>query len=560
MSLKLKLPFFFSLLFLLYTCTADVDIQNISDEVSLHPTLIVPLGKAVFTAADILENGISQEIQAGDDGEVNHVTLDSMEFSLPRIDFLKNAKELSKDISLGTYNEVIIPPYTSIPPLESTAYLDLGINSNPATERIDSMRVNAVTLSFIINVSAELRDMDLSEFLITITFPSGKMRKTDGSELSISVGPDALGRPKEVILTDFIMDTSDGATGVPVLMTVRGRTGVLFARLTLDSYIRCRLSMSQLDYSVVYGFFDSQVYNSGTHNKSIDLNSIYSNGLLKFSNPKIDMAVISNIGAYLNFNIDYIKAFKTGEEENAVLAWFDKHTTNSMNIRIDKKPAFPGAWETFNIQTLDRDRGETHALFENQLKPDMIQYKFSASIDKQLTQKDPTPGFITSDATVKVRIKTTIPFQLNAGSYYEFQDTIPNLLDRIAASYQEYPTSRVDSVSLVLHVKNGFPSKVQMSLRLLDANGAEIRNNLSTSCIIEAGRINASGQVRSATDQVISIGFLNSDMDDLRRTNSIIYNFRLEGKDINSKIHFTTNDIFDMKVGLLVHGNVNRGF
>jgi len=50
--LLIILPF----VLLFSSCNADVDLQNISDQVNLHPELIIPIGSAEVTLGDIFKN------------------------------------------------------------------------------------------------------------------------------------------------------------------------------------------------------------------------------------------------------------------------------------------------------------------------------------------------------------------------------------------------------------------------------------------------------------------------------------------------------------------------
>ena len=562
MNLKFLGTIFLSLSIFLYSCTEDIDIHNISGGVNLHPALIVPLGGASFTLGDMLTNFLTDiKFETTDGIEISHVSLDSAEYKLPVIDFLKNATQHSQNFYPSPVGTRLIPPNEDLPALMTSDFFNLGINSNPDVERIDSAKIRSAILKVSIHVSEELKSIDLSKFKVTISFPAGNIRMLDGSlNPSFPFTPLAFEQEMDLPMSDFVMNTSGNVTGIPMDIKIEAKTGDVPITLTSNSAITCILKFSELNYSVVYGFFNPDIIPSIGLRRNINLIKIFPDGLLKFSNPQLTITVMSNIGAYINFKIEYIKAFNNAHEDKAVFAWFENHSTNSFNFQLDKKPVVPGSWETFPLRTLDKSWGETHTLFENTNKPDILEYRFSASIDQALIKADPSPNFLTPDAMVKVRIKTTIPFYLNEGSYYNFQDTIPNIFETLANTFQNYPTDMTDSVSLILNVKNGFPFKTKLSIRLLDLRGNEIQNNFIKDYNIKAGAVDATGLVEKGgeSNQILSIPVTNEHLQDLRKTNSIVYILSIDGENMNSKFHFTTLNTFDLKVGLRIHGKISK--
>ena len=314
------------------------------------------------------------------------------------------------------------------------------------------------------------------------------------------------------------------------------------------------LSSLNLPNSVTYGNFDFQLP-STTFQQAWNVNKHFRNGLLKFSDPKVDITLSSNIGTYLNFKLDYIKAFRNEDPTLVpVYAWFDNHTINSINEQLDK-PKSPGLWITKTLKTLDKDYGEMDHLFVNEIKSDKIEYKLSSWIDQSLAQKDPTKIFITPDARIKVNIRTTIPFQLNEGSYYDYIDTVST---NVFKFIDNYAVDRIDTVAIVMKIKNGLPVTTQLSLNFLDSNGIEIKTGFEKTHIILSGKVDMSGIVQfgNETNQTFLIPVTNNELSELRRTNSIVYTLSFEGESAGSNIHFNTINTFDMKLGLYLKGDL----
>jgi hypothetical protein len=315
------------------------------------------------------------------------------------------------------------------------------------------------------------------------------------------------------------------------------------------------------EYSVAYGDFESTAIVSFVHQRKLELGKVFPNGFLKFSNPQLHIRVTSNIGTYLSFRVDYIKAIVSTDSTIApVYAWFNAHTTNSVTEQFDSKPASPSLWVSKDFRTFDKDWGETNWLFENVNRPDMIEYKFSAWINQALVQKDPTPAFITPDAKLKVNISYKIPFQLNKGSYYDYQDTIPNIFSQIAGVFDKYAADKISSATIVLNIKNGFPVQTQFTVQFLDSLGQKLLTDFEKNYTVQAGDVDANGIVQTGkeTKQTITLLVTKAQLPELKKAKSIAYSVRFLGEDVQSNIHFTKLNTFDLKVGLFVKGDLNE--
>lgn len=535
------------------SCEANIDLNNVSKQISIHPDLVVPIGGANVNLGQVLANYISDSTFSVGGKEINYQVFDTIAYSLRNVNLLKNVGELDQTIIPSPFNSVLLPPSTSFPTVFSTGNFDLGLNSNPGLERIDSVRVASASFGIQVNVTPDLANIKPSDIKLTLTFPNRQIRNLNGTPASITFTPVNYGQTGTVVLSNFLIDMSGLKSGIPIQASLDLKTNSLAQPLDPNSKITYKISINQLTYTVAFGFFGRELTTTQINSQKIDFNKLLPNSLLKFTNPQVDITANTNLGANIQFQIDYIKAYLTTDNTfNPVYALFNGSKTT--NIVFDSKPVIPGVWVSKKLPTFDKNWGGTDKLFDNTVTPDMLEYKFSTSVDS-LTKSN-SPDFITPDASMKVYTKITIPLQLNSGSYYELKDTINNSLESIATSFNTL--SNVDSTYLILNITNRFPIKTTFSFAFTDLLGNELKTNFEKSYIINAGKVDADGSVLPNQEtQTLTISLAKEQISTLRQAKKIVFSVRIDGENVNSKIHFSTSNTFDLKAGLFVMGGLN---
>jgi hypothetical protein len=560
MKYRFRIITLIALSFLLSSCEADIDMDNISNDIALHPGLIVPIGSASVTLGQLFSNNYDgSNLDFSDSQEINFVSVDSFEFKLPPLNFPDSALPFTKDLHPSAVAVSTLLPYSIIPTVVSNDYLNLGLNASTNADRLDSLKINSATLAFTISVSPEMLGINPSDMKISIIFPTDKLRMLKGNSNTITFTPTLYGVPVSVVIPNCVLNTLGRASGVPMQIKVEGTNGSSILILTPASIITCNIVLKQLDYSVAYGQFSSLTNISTTLQRTLDVARVFPDGLLKFLNPKITISASSNIGTYLNFQVDYLKAFLSTDLTIApVYAWFNNHTTNSISEQFDEKPKLPGLWVNKTFKPFDKDWGETDKLFENIAKPDRTEYKFSASVNESLVQNDPSPSFVTPDSKFKVKISTQIPFYLSKSSYYEFRDTIPNLIESIASKIDSTSHNKVNLTALVLSIKNGLPVNATLSLKFVDLVGNELITDFKKDYTVFSGKVDSGGIVQfgSETNQTLIVSVSKAQLSELKNAKSLVYTVRIEGKDVSSNIHFTQWNTFDLQVGLFVKADL----
>ncbi|NLJ21228.1 MAG: hypothetical protein GX429_08975 [Bacteroidales bacterium] len=527
----------------------DVDLTNISDKFQWNGSLAVPVGEATLTLEDLLAQLDSQNILITEGQEILYQDSDSIDFRFREIDLAQYSQSLVKSYNVSPI-VVTIPARTTFPTLSSNENIDLGLNNSPNEERVDSVVINSAVLS--VKVTVENININPGNLKLKLNFPIDKVHATNGSSVNISFTPTAFNQAENVTISNFVINTSGNATGIPLTLQLDITTGSLPVTVGPTSKVGIELKFTGFDYKVAYGFFTPAVIATKILTQDMDLPSFTDDGLFLFANPKAFLTVKSNIGEYLKFNVDYVKAYPKSNPSQEVYASFNG--SSSTFESMGNKPAAPGNWVVKQLRTLDKDYGSTDLLFGNENKPDVLEYKYSVGIDNSIN--DPTPDFITPDGTIKVLYKIQIPLYLKPGSYYEFKDTLVDAGEDINSALEDV---EVNSGSIFLTVSNGLPVKGKLTLALKDSLGRDISTTFTKEYDIDAPQVDAEGYVVESgiTPQKIEIALNNDQLNDFKNSKDIVYTFRIDSRDTESFIHFRKSDSFKVKLGLFVNGKVS---
>jgi hypothetical protein len=534
---------------ILPSCMNDVDLTNISNKVQWNGSLAVPVGEATLTLEDLLAQLDSQNILITEGQEILYQDSDSIDFRFRDVDLAKYSQSLEKSFNVSPV-DITIPANTPFPSLISEENINLGLNST-SDERVDSAVIYSANLSVKVNVE-NINNINPNNLKLTLEFPTDKVHKKNGSPIKIEFTPGTFNHPEIVTISDFVINTSGNASGIPLTLKLDITTGSSPVTVGPSSVVDVELKFTSFNYKVAYGYFTPAVIATKILTQDLDLPSFTDDGLFLFANPKAFLTVKSNIGAYLKFNVDYVKAYPKSNSSQVVYASFNGSPSTSESL--DNKPAVPGLWVTKRLRTLDKDYGATDLLFSNENKPDVLEYKYSVDIDR--SKNDRTPDFITPDGAIKVYYKIQIPLYLKPGSYYEFKDTIPDAGEDINSALEDV---EVNSGSIFLTVSNGLPVKGKLTLVLKDSLGRDISTTFTKEYDIDAPQVDSEGYVVESgiTPQKIEIALNNDQLNDFKRSKDIVYKFRIDSKDANSFIHFKKSDTFKVKLGLFVNGKVS---
>jgi len=531
---------------LFYSCDPEIDLTEIDTTVQIDQSLVIPIGEATVSIQDLLiQLEFENDFGTHPDSIVYETTL-TKEYNVPPMNLLKNAETFKKTFPLTIPNsEPYLPvePNTNLSSLIGTSEfaIDLGYNSN-ASERMDSVEVNLATLGVTITEVSGIVDFTTglkispSDLKIKLIFPKIKQA---GNILKIDVPTvKPFGQLNSIDMLNFKMVT-EGSVGVP--MQIEFKTGDKKIKINPSANIGFELKMIALNFKVAYGNFALTSLATNTLTIPLDMMASIPKGL-QFADPRAIITLESNLGAQLQFHIDYVKAFSK-DNSNTIMAIF-KNGEQSVTQTLENRPSYPGQIVFNTLDTLNKINGQTNKLFDTNGQLDSLQYKFSV----KRAPSDLLPMFFSSDMYMKANIKVQVPLQLQAGSSVEMKDTI-------SINSEKINFGSIDSCSLILEITNKLPAKVAL---VASFPGTDV---VTDTCFIEAPTLNGIGLVNFTqifTPQNVEIKLTNEQTQKLKNAKTMIYTLRFIGEDKNNTpklMYFEKNNSFGVKLGFYVKAN-----
>jgi hypothetical protein len=524
--------------FILVSCT-DIDLTAISKDVKLQESLVLPVGEDSISVFDIMSKLDFQDVIGYNGDTINFQYEINKEYDFKTIDLLKNA--VTKVLSFPLASSVV-PANTSIPITGGNEFtVDLGLDPNSTSNRTDSARITTATFAVKVGVT-NIKDMSNNIILpadlkIRLVFPKMHYMNNNNAPITKDVSVGQFGAFSDVVITDFRVNTSE-STGVP--FQVQFLSGNRNINIGSNAKIDIDVKISQLDFAVAYGKYEPTSMEPTIIKMPLtDLSNLPAG--LRFANPTGILRLVSNIGTYLRFNIDYIKAFS---KDGSTVKQASFNGSPTIVEVVDKKPATPGDSIEKYLHKLDSNYGTTDQLFDSDVKLDTLVYKFSVQTDPTLNNASLTPSFIIPDMKIKTSFKVKIPFYLKSGSNFSLTDTIAHI-DKVF--------DKIDQATLILKVTNALPVKVSYSMKFLDLNRQIINSTINDSTfIINSGEVNSDGFVTKETVTPINLELTTEQIAQLKFAKSMVYSIKVAGQDNSKVIQFKKNDYFKVKLGIFV--------
>jgi len=554
---------FNSILLLFSSCMSDVDLLNISNELKIDQSLVIPVGEAKLTINDIFKKfGVPSGIDTLSN-DIYYQNTSSMEYAFKPVNLADSVKPLIK-----TLTPIPIPiTYPAnfaitLPPAPDT--LGLGINSNIVQQRIDVIKMSSSSLSVTVDGTPDIKAIPASDVRVEFVFPTNKLKIDNG--VNIQFTPTAYGQTGHITMGSYSV-FPNGGSRIPFTINVYVKKQSVPITLGPSSKIFINLGFDDIVLSEAWGMFKLLINDmQSTH---FDLSSFIPNGYLRFESPTIDISATSNIGVDLALKLDYLRTYNQSNPTNFQQAWFNGHTTNSTNLYL-VGPTVLGASVTNTLTQFNNTNGEIDKLIDTNPYPNTIDFKYSVA-DNPLPSR--TTNFITADSKIKFDLKTRFKLSLKDGSNYTIKDTIRNVGQSLGTVLDG-----VDSAVLVLNFSNGLPVKAIYRMTFWKSNAANdtIATNISnikddsdigtifSRYQLNPPDINADGTVKTGgiKTQTLQIGLSKNTIADLKKTKFIVFSVAMAGDQavINgvqttNPIHLTTKNSFGVKLGVFVKAN-----
>lgn len=534
--------------FLLGACTTEVDWDNLGDNLKIDQSLVLPIGEASLTLEDILNQLDTIDFINSEGSDIYVEYSDSISWDIREYKMSLNTVPVQKTLNPSPGGITPLPANTTIS-LPFDEIIELGINSNPLDQRVDSAKINSA--KFKITCNKENLDINPENIKITLTIPNQKLIFDDPSITSIVYTPTAFNTVQEITLPPFTFISDNSTTSMPIHVELEITTDANPIIATPASAISVLIDVADFDMKVAYGFFKPTA-SDDYKIESVDLGNFQDGlpeGLLRLAEPRIDVTVTNNVGIRLGVNLDYIKAYRKDEADyDTVYAQF-KNNQHSTKLIINPASNY-GAIATTEY-TIDKDSGQIHRLFDNKLLANKLDYKY-----KLTNERTSGVDFIIPKPKIDVHFMVKVPLKFDAGSYVEIKDTIADL-DLESTLDQDY----IENAILVLKITNGLPVGVDFKLKLLDLNGQKITSTIDSLFTIDAAQLDAMGSVdrTKLTPQELRIEVNKSQIPQLKSAKSIAFTVRVERKD-NKLFKFEKSNSFAVRAGIFVKGDMPVNF
>lgn len=550
----------------LVSCLSDLDLTNISKDVQLDQSLVLPVGSVRISVQDLLDKyGLPLNIDTAD-SELNYSNNFDHEISLDKVELNDSIIPFEEAFSLPP---AILPAGLplAIPPIDVN--LDFMSNQNADNGRIDKILVNSMLLDAKIDVPDDLKNIPASDFKVELVFNDSDIHFDNGVNPVIS--PVAYKVTKQLPIGSYALFLN-GRQAIPFKLKISINPQAQPIVITSGSYVSLKMNFSAIKTKAVFGFFKIHENVEDIFSIPIDLNGVFPGSHFIFANPSLDLTASTNIGMKFNINIDYLKAYNSANPSNVFQALFYNPATQASSpskLLTLNGPETLNSWVTNTFDQFNSQTMQSHNFFEIFPYPDKVMYHCTVSADS--TRLD---NFITPGSKVKLHVKLNIPFSLREKSYYMVQDTIEDF--KLPAI-----PDNVDSATLVLSVKNRFPVEAiyRMTFWKSDlpndtipaavpvADDATI-GTINSNFIVNAPEVDPDGKVveSGVKPQTIQIALGKSTLQQLKETKFIIFSLLLRGgkkaeTDVPGPMHLTTKNNFEVKIGVFLRSKtvVNIG-
>lgn len=532
------------------SCTTTIDWDKQIDELINGQSYVIPIGESTITLEEILQQFDTLTFLDADDNSIFVKYNDTITWNFREIADLQN---------LETLKDVYIPNTSLMPvllqPNETSSkdfshVINFGFNTDVADQRIDWSEMNSAKVE--ITVNTENLNVEASNIRLTTFFPSNVLVFAPSADIYKGVGstfvfqPTVLGAPESVTLNPFTLYTSNNLATLNLIVRLEVMAGNTPIVINPESKLNLTYRIYDVDTKVYYGKF-KPVIAIDAQEKTVDMTEyileIPQRGVFKIAEPVITMDLLNNSGLKINFDIDSIKAFKENDPSfTPVYAKFG--TSKSTSKVLDRIATFGGSpVKTTFMLDHTAENGNISHFFDRFPLPDRLMYKFRLSNGR--VDSDP-PDFMTPTGNITANIGVKVPLKLNAGSSFEFRDTLENIdMDNLINMQV------VDQMLLILKVTNNLPLKGKLSLQFLDINQLPIEGlKVLSDSTINAPAIDDNGLVlpNSTAISDLKIVIESSQLPKLRLAKHLAYNIKVESEE-NRKIILQKENYIKLKLG-----------
>ncbi len=442
-------------------CNSCIDQSDYElDQITLSPTLAVPLVSGNLTINDVLKDQDSVHLSKYDDGLLYLAYQQELTSTDIRDLFSIPAKSLTRSFVLPG---LTVPAHTKDIRSDSiTTTVDLGLSPEKLAEI--ALRGGKINFSTSINPTSSKLDYE-----VVVVLPGFKSRTT-GKSFSTSI------RGTGVIdLADYTMTLTNNKFDVKLVLVFRKST--TSTTISPSTAVNIHLNFNSMLFTYLKGFLGDQTasLNAETIGISVFDSNIFSQASLSLAQPKVFFTVVNQNGVPCVVNFKKLEAHKAGASPFAI----QLNPANPVSL----------AYPTVMGETKSTTVSVANVKDLINFAPSEIYYQAEAQINKGLTSGS---NFVLDSSKLKVKLNIEVPLWGSASGI--------TLRDTLDLDLTNTETSQIESASLKLKLINQFPLDGDVQFILTDDKYNVLTTLLlpEQTHIVKGSTVDADGEMSAA--------------------------------------------------------------
>lgn len=529
-------------LMMLQSCVKnDISLSNLDGTIGTNASFIFPIAKSTVTLQQFLDYVNSKNVSSDAAGnfyiyyQPNDPYLFDLNIPVNNVNTTQaiNFQGYTGQADMTTVN-------TALAQAEDV-YFNLQQLSSSHINQLDSILINQLTftLSFRSNINFNNNQLRLTIIPDPVYFegiqPATISQTYYGNTLNnqtlhftfshFTARPDNQGNIHFKVLLQEVPPASD-------------------ITLTSNSYFSTSLTLSNIDFTAMFGQFSLQV---DSQRQTMDLSFInqfiLTNSTLPFSNPQIRLNMRTNARVPMDFEVENLISYNNQNPSQTLSAVFNNGSPSCV-FPLRNLPNQVGAWAENNI-LFDKNNGHLDNLFTQPgINTLSLTFRGYTRTDTVVQQQ-----FILKNDTFLITPYVTIPLSFNPGSNIILQNSV-NIPSSLADFLQK---SDAKQTEILLTATNYTSAQIQLTATLLDSNNQPIGNAYQV-LLKETIPLNPDGTIVSTSttqEQLFSIPF---SYNDLKMARSIQFTYTIKGADLHSPLTMNKNNFVDVKISAYTKG------
>lgn len=490
----MKKVLFISLIMLLSVVQSciktTVNLDKISDRISLEPSFLIAAVKGDVSLGDIVEP--DDTVFFDDLGLMKIVFVEDSVINYSVSDFYSSFSD-------GTFSEMFyVPPTTNF-------VLDTLLEVNPGAEvKLKEMSVISGSVQYTVSSTCTYNTSLIIQFPsiddggapLSETIPINGLQSFSGQ---IGIGS---------VLADFTTDSRQAYNRLPMIFTIVPSGTISDTPGTVS----VEVVLSEPDFDYITGYFGQQTELSDPETLETGLDELAGkiSGTFELANPSITVNYINSFGIPLR-----VEASATGRKEGAV------------DVNLERAPEdllYPASVTGQRVVegsfVIDKTNSELPSLV-SMLPEEII---FSGSATSNPDGEGAADNFIFWDSRFMADIEVEVPMEFSINNL-QLKDTVDNFF--LGDEGEESPLDMLSDLELRMYINNGFPLGGSITLTLFDSETGTTLSSISTDTFFEPAQVDANGRVSAATETLSTIEMTDAFVDDASEADKMIILFTL---------------------------------